>query len=176
MVRLMLVLAPVMCILSAIGISSVLFTFMKNVDGDSTKSEKKLKKFDDNYPKKSEIATLVVFFVSFFLVTYVFHCTWVTSEAYSSPSIVLSANSQSGKVIFDDFRESYYWLRHNTPEVIIKTLSNFNTVVELKRFILFYVNLSNFLLSLTTLIKTKIHSQFGSRMQKLCHGGIMAIK
>ena len=89
---------------------------MKNVEVDAVKSEKKTKKFDDNYPKKSEIATLIVFFMSFFLVTYVFHCTWVTSEAYSSPSIVLSANSNNGKIIFDDFRESYYWLRQNTPE------------------------------------------------------------
>ena len=33
--------------------------------------------------------------VTFFLITYTFHCTWVTSEAYSSPSIVLSARSVS---------------------------------------------------------------------------------
>merc|ERR1712168_618802 len=50
-------------------------------------------------------------------VTYTFHCTWVTSEAYSSPSIVLSARGHDGsRIIFDDFREAYYWLRHNTPE------------------------------------------------------------
>ena len=41
----------------------------------------------------------------------------MTSEAYSSPSIVLAARSgDGGKIIFDDFREAYYWLRHNTPE------------------------------------------------------------
>lgn len=52
----------------------------------------------------------------FLLANYTFHCTWVTSEAYSSPSIVLSAKTHSGdKIIFDDFREAYYWLRHNTP-------------------------------------------------------------
>jgi len=53
----------------------------------------------------------------FLMVNYIFHCTWVTSEAYSSPSIVLSAKSHTGdKIIFDDFREAYYWLRMNTPE------------------------------------------------------------
>jgi dolichyl-diphosphooligosaccharide--protein glycosyltransferase len=53
-----------------------------------------------------------------FLTNYAFHCTWVTSEAYSSPSIVLSARGGNGdKIIFDDFREAYYWLRYNTPEV-----------------------------------------------------------
>jgi len=41
----------------------------------------------------------------------------VTSEAYSSPSIVLAARGHGGgKIIFDDFREAYYWLRQNTKE------------------------------------------------------------
>jgi len=115
MVRLMLVLAPVMCILSGIAISSVLFTYMKNLE--ASKSDKKLKKSEDNYPKKSEIASVIIFIMCIFLANYVFHCTWVTSEAYSSPSIVLSARGGNGdKIIFDDFREAYYWLRYNTPE------------------------------------------------------------
>lgn len=67
-----------------------------------------------------QIATGVVLMMSVFLLTYTFHCTWVTSEAYSSPSIVLSARSNDGgRIIFDDFREAYYWLRQNTPEVIV---------------------------------------------------------
>jgi dolichyl-diphosphooligosaccharide--protein glycosyltransferase len=41
----------------------------------------------------------------------------VTAEAYSSPSIVLAARGHGGsKIIFDDFREAYYWLRQNTKE------------------------------------------------------------
>jgi dolichyl-diphosphooligosaccharide--protein glycosyltransferase len=56
MVRLMLVLAPVMCILSGIGISAVLLTYMKNME--SSKTDKKLKKSEDNYPKKSEVIFL----------------------------------------------------------------------------------------------------------------------
>ena len=56
---------------------------------------------------------LAAFFV---LCNYAVHCTWVTSEAYSSPSIVLMARQSNGdRVIFDDFREAYYWLKHNTP-------------------------------------------------------------
>jgi len=48
---------------------------------------------------------------------FVFHCTWVTSNAYSSPSVVLSSqNSDGSQHIIDDFREAYYWLRQNTPE------------------------------------------------------------
>lgn len=63
----------------------------------------------------------MVLVVTLFLVTYTFHCTWVTSEAYSSPSIVLSARGGDGsRIIFDDFREAYYWLRQNTEEVRIR--------------------------------------------------------
>jgi dolichyl-diphosphooligosaccharide--protein glycosyltransferase len=116
MVRLMLVLAPVMCILSGIAVSSILTTYMKNLD--ATNKDKKAKKTSDiNYPVKNEVATAVVTLMTVFLVTYTFHCTWVTSEAYSSPSIVLSARGgDGGRIIFDDFREAYYWLRYNTPE------------------------------------------------------------
>ncbi len=48
---------------------------------------------------------------------YTIHCTWVTSIAYSSPSIILAAvNNDGSKTIFDDFREAYQWLKFNTPE------------------------------------------------------------
>jgi hypothetical protein len=40
--------------------------------------------------------------------------SWVTSEAYSSPSIVLISGSGANRVVLDDFREAYYWLQHNT--------------------------------------------------------------
>ncbi|KAL5242654.1 hypothetical protein ACI65C_010064 [Semiaphis heraclei] len=118
MVRLMLVLAPVMCILSGIGASSMLSTYMTQyLEGSSKVPEKKSKKNESSKSMKSEIATAFVTMFSFMLISYVFHCTWVTSEAYSSPSIVLSARSHDGsQVIFDDFREAYYWLRMNTAE------------------------------------------------------------
>lgn len=118
MVRLMLVLAPVMCILSGIAVSSTLTTYMKNLDACQHNKDKKVKKGGEiNYPVKNEVATAVVAMMTVFLITYTFHCTWVTSEAYSSPSIVLSARGgDGGRIIFDDFREAYYWLRYNTPE------------------------------------------------------------
>jgi len=81
------------------------------------KEKLKPKKADSTYPIKTEVATGVILMMSLFLMTYTSHCIWVTSEAYSSPSIVLSARaSDGGRIIFDDFREAYYWLRHNTPE------------------------------------------------------------
>jgi len=51
------------------------------------------------------------------LLFFVVHCTWVTSNAYSSPSVVLSSTGPDGSQhIIDDFREAYYWLRQNTAE------------------------------------------------------------
>lgn len=124
MVRLMLVLAPVMCVLSGITISHLLSKYIKSVDTSVVSSistaankEKKSKKLEHQSGVKNEIAIAFVALLTFMLISYTFHCTWVTSEAYSSPSIVLSARSHDGgRIIFDDFREAYYWLKMNTPE------------------------------------------------------------
>ena len=53
MVRLMLVLAPVMCILSGIAVSALLSTYMKQID--EVKAEKKKAKFEGNYFMRSEV-------------------------------------------------------------------------------------------------------------------------
>merc|ERR1719471_2399880 len=129
MVRLMLVLAPVMCILGGIAVSSSLSTYMKYLDKDkqpqhngkpqgSGGKQNRAKPGDSSeLAQKEGVAWFFVVMMTFFLITYTFHCTWVTSEAYSSPSIVLSARSHDGgRIIFDDFREAYWWLRQNTPE------------------------------------------------------------
>jgi len=53
----------------------------------------------------------------FMMLFFVQHCTWVTSTAYSSPSVVLASRNPDGSQhIIDDYREAYYWLRQNTPE------------------------------------------------------------
>jgi len=68
---------------------------------------------DANVP--SWAAMLVVLGIATVLFFFVVHCTWVTSVAYSSPSVILQARNYDGSVtIFDDFREAYGWLRHNT--------------------------------------------------------------
>lgn len=64
---------------------------------------------------------LVVTNVLGMLFLFVLHCTWVTSNAYSSPSVVLSTRNNDGSQnIIDDFREAYYWLRMNTePDAVV---------------------------------------------------------
>eukprot|EP00606_Chrysophyceae_sp_TOSAG23-5_P000957 GSChrysophyteH2.ASY1.ANO1.414.1 assembled CDS len=52
------------------------------------------------------------------LLMFSYHATYVSSMAYSSPSIVIDAGrTQSGeRVQYDDYREAYFWLRQNTHE------------------------------------------------------------
>ncbi|KAJ7363138.1 Dolichyl-diphosphooligosaccharide--protein glycosyltransferase subunit stt3b [Desmophyllum pertusum] len=51
------------------------------------------------------------------LMMFAVHCTWVTSNAYSSPSVVLASTNYDGsRNILDDFREAYFWLRQNTDD------------------------------------------------------------
>lgn len=60
---------------------------------------------------------IVVGAFTIYLFVFVLHCTWVTSNAYSSPSVVLASRGADGtQHIIDDYREAYYWLRKNTPE------------------------------------------------------------
>ncbi|CAF5136803.1 unnamed protein product [Rotaria magnacalcarata] len=72
---------------------------------------------EDTSIVSSNIKTVVVICIAMMLMLFAVHCTWVTSNAYSSPSIVLASyNNDGSRYIIDDFREAYYWLRKNTPE------------------------------------------------------------
>ena len=107
MVRLMLVLAPVMCILSGIAVSASLSTYMKYLEGSGVANAsisngpiegKKTggntggKRFDgsgkwsggksdEGKSQKEMVATAFVTMLTFFLVTYAFHCVWATSPS-----------------------------------------------------------------------------------------------
>lgn len=135
MVRLVLVLAPIMCILGGIGLSGILNAFVPNIQSESSSfasvttaatpnnkggaggvnKTSKTGSTDHTYPFKSEIATFMVFSVAFLLIMFNRHCLWVTSTSYSHPSIVLETVGRYGeRHILDDYRAGYYWLRQNT--------------------------------------------------------------
>ncbi|KAG5650320.1 hypothetical protein H0H81_012630 [Sphagnurus paluster] len=169
MVRLMLTLTPVVCVASAVALSTLLDTFVdpteseaiednQNENGTSTpptngtngtnngtvatstaaSSKKASKKTGGaaegmtlsdilapaSAPKTKprgiyglDTRFMVIFNTICMLAFFVSHCTWVTSSAYSSPSVVLASQNQDGSQhIIDDFREAYYWLRQNTAE------------------------------------------------------------
>ncbi|KAL8849111.1 MAG: hypothetical protein Q9221_005880 [Calogaya cf. arnoldii] len=136
MVRLMLTLTPVVCIAAALALSSILDTYLvadkpveeSQANGhptgggsqsalavvqDSLRSSRAPVKGIYSYISKISIVSCTVTY----LLLFVLHCTWVTSNAYSSPSVVLASRLPDGSQhIIDDYREAYYWLRQNTPE------------------------------------------------------------
>ncbi|CAL9031806.1 unnamed protein product [Prunus brigantina] len=128
MVRLILVATPAVCLISAIAVSATIKNLTQLVraknkvsqtgstkGGSSTKGSSK-GSVDQSQPFQRNGATVLLFGAFYLLSKYATHCTWVTSEAYSSPSIVLAARGAHGnRVIFDDYREAYFWLRQNTP-------------------------------------------------------------
>ena len=141
MVRLMLTLTPIVCVSAAMALSQILDTFMvAEQPAEKTEKEKQA-----NGPKangtpnvgdklaaaipeslrstKSPLIgiysylskSLVTGAMTCYLLLFVLHCTWVTSNAYSSPSVVLASRLPDGSQhIIDDYREAYYWLRQNT--------------------------------------------------------------
>ncbi|XP_029671031.1 dolichyl-diphosphooligosaccharide--protein glycosyltransferase subunit STT3B-like [Formica exsecta] len=144
MVRLMLTLTPVVCMLAGVAISRLVELYLKEEDRDdrngtesNEESEEererspgralydkagKLRRMKHERPKGSgdglgaNLRNGVIIGMLMLLMMFTVHCTWVTSNAYSSPSIVLASYSNDGgRAILDDFREAYYWLAQNTP-------------------------------------------------------------
>jgi dolichyl-diphosphooligosaccharide---protein glycosyltransferase len=136
MVRLMLTLTPVVCISAAVAFSHLLDTYLDPTVPEEPKSEEENAPVSSSEnvtaPKKStkkerkrgifamDTRFAVIANSVCLLMYFVFHCTWVTASAYSSPSVVLaSTNPDGSQHIIDDFREAYYWLRQNTPETAV---------------------------------------------------------
>lgn len=58
---------------------------------------------------------LVLGIVMFALIFYLAHCVHMAADVYSNPSIVINTRDGLGnKLVIDDFREAYTWLRSNT--------------------------------------------------------------
>jgi len=107
------VLSPAACVIAAIAVTETYETYFGLVTAPPPKKAKKGEEEEAALPK--EVGWAFIAGLTLLLCFYQLHCSWVTAEAYSSPSIVLSAKSHDGgRIIFDDFRESYYWLRRNT--------------------------------------------------------------
>ncbi|KAI1369493.1 glycosyltransferase family 66 protein [Xylaria arbuscula] len=134
MVRLMLTLTPVVCVAAAIAASQLLDTYLQykspevveskeeeSTDGTAKKASKQGSLRSASQPVVGIYNVLSKAFIAgamtLFLLIFVQHCTWVTSNAYSSPSVVLASRMPDGSQhIIDDYREAYQWLRQNTKE------------------------------------------------------------
>jgi dolichyl-diphosphooligosaccharide--protein glycosyltransferase len=137
MVRLMLTLTPIVCVAAAMALSSILDVYLNT---DVPKEKEKGKAVESDTKTPTDITSLlpsglrstrnpvigiyslasraaVIGSMVVYLLIFVAHCTWVTSNAYSSPSVVLASRAPDGSQhIIDDYREAYYWLRQNTAE------------------------------------------------------------
>ncbi|ORZ40685.1 Oligosaccharyl transferase STT3 subunit-domain-containing protein [Catenaria anguillulae PL171] len=128
MVRLMLTLTPIVCVAAGVAVAELMRTFSAGV---GVFEPTVAVAFSTNKGSKAtasgsgggvrvrawELKYLVALPFMAMLTVFAIHCTWVTSNAYSSPSIVMSSRSHDGsQVIIDDFREAYYWLRKNTAD------------------------------------------------------------
>ncbi|EXJ57074.1 dolichyl-diphosphooligosaccharide-protein glycosyltransferase [Cladophialophora yegresii CBS 114405] len=133
MVRLMLTLTPVVCCAAALALSHILDTYLyiptpAEEPSDGSNGSAKASKIAANPSLRSIRNPLIGIYsilsksvitsmMTGFLLLFVAHCTWVTSNAYSSPSVVLASRLPDGSQhIIDDYREAYYWLRQNTPQ------------------------------------------------------------
>ncbi|CAH8605479.1 unnamed protein product [Schistosoma bovis] len=77
-------------------------------------SQSKQQSSGNNGSNMRAVAYVLIIFI---LYLFVSHCVWVSSNAYSSPSIVLASYGKDGsRYILDDFREAYFWLWQNTKE------------------------------------------------------------
>ena len=134
MVRLMLTLTPVVCVAAALAVSSILDAYLRiespveevhsNGNTETDKAKVTTSALQDSlrstrnpvvgiYSTISKVSTVGM--ITLYLLMFVLHCTWVTSNAYSSPSVVLASKLPDGSQhIIDDYREAYYWLRQNT--------------------------------------------------------------
>lgn len=115
MIRLMLVSGPSCCVLSGIGISYILRKIAKSI-----KSEfKSLAGYVQPAGAKKSLLSFEFAIIGLILVCIacckaVFHGSWAAAEAYSHPSIIMAYNQGDRRVIVDDYREAYEWLRKNT--------------------------------------------------------------
>ncbi|KAM0203860.1 hypothetical protein ACHAPI_000860 [Fusarium lateritium] len=131
MVRLMLTLTPVVCVAAAMAVSQILDTYLQvqqpdpanaiQVEGaESSKKNKGALRATTKpnvgiYNMLSKFVVVAAMVV--YLLMFVSHCTWVTSNAYSSPSVVMASRMPDGSQhIIDDYREAYQWLRQNTEQ------------------------------------------------------------
>ena len=126
MVRLMLTLAPIACVLAAIGLSSILTRFaalFKNsfqipttATITSSSSSTTTTKKENVNPLSPSLSLMILLGSAVLLIMFSYHATYVSSMAYSSPSIVIDAGrtGDGRRVMYDDYREAYFWLRQNT--------------------------------------------------------------
>lgn len=116
MIRLLLVLSAAASCLAGVAASTLLSSMITKLRTKATWDPSSFRT-EGTHRVSKLVAIGGVLLLFSWCYTYVCHCTFMSSMAYSSPSIVMSGKKQDGtKLIQDDFREAYYWLRQNTHQ------------------------------------------------------------
>ena len=143
MVRLMLTLAPIACILAAIGLSTILSRFSALIKQSSMFRSRSTK--DKNTSNVSSLSpslsAQVIIGIGILLLMFSYHASYVSSLAYSSPSIVIDAGrtADGKRVLYDDYREAYFWLRQNThPDAKILSWYVYSDILD-EKITLYYI-------------------------------------
>ncbi|EKE39560.1 hypothetical protein ENUP19_0160G0009 [Entamoeba nuttalli] len=146
MSRLVLILAPAICLLSGIALAEFFTQIQKQLESTlkmvfksnkkqqqqqsnepTTKIEKEKRKIHPPKKEQNNEKSIISEFIIFIIMTIVgilliiflfkfFEYSIQMSKNYSSPSVVLYGNHGGKQIAFDDYREAYRWLAHNTPE------------------------------------------------------------
>lgn len=138
MIRLLLVVAPAMCVLAGIGVSELIRHFMRAITARSAeqppavennaggKRQKTTPTSTPTVASRSWLDRVLTFAFGVFAIAlvgvmclkFMLHGSIVGAEIYSSPSVILANRdyTKGDKFIIDDFREAFYWIRKNTPQ------------------------------------------------------------
>ena len=113
MIRLLLVLAPAVCVLAGIGVGELVRKVRKSFKEQFSPRDPPLMTQKAVLPW--EIGALVLVGVLVIVGQYIFHSTHISAENMSNPQIIVEAGKINGRQqVIDDYREAYYWLKHNT--------------------------------------------------------------
>ena len=139
MVRLILTLAPIVCVSSALACSQLLDSVLKtkesvlasnlNTESETLSKSSVMNSKDDKdnrgggfqmskspktvsgkfKPLDFITKSLIVAPIIYHMIHYVYHSVWITQMAYSSPSVVVSSRSQNGQEVLIDDFREAYY-------------------------------------------------------------------
>jgi dolichyl-diphosphooligosaccharide--protein glycosyltransferase len=119
--RLVIVFAPSICILAGIAVAKIVSSATKSIryalTGSAAVPDTRRPAGRARRLLPVDVSVLLLLLVYAFLKSYIGHSTLMSQEQLSSPTFIISTGSvkDGDRYIFDDFRETYYWLRQNTP-------------------------------------------------------------
>ncbi|MFX1519041.1 MAG: STT3 domain-containing protein [Promethearchaeota archaeon] len=114
MVRLLLILAPIACLLSAFALTRTLKPFSR-VLLERAAIVRRRGRVTEVVPK--DYAVFMVIFIGFMMTLYTWHGTQVAFNYFSSPDVILVGETSSGQPLqLHDWQEAMQWLREETDE------------------------------------------------------------